>query len=123
MPDHPSREHSESVENFLKAIFSLQQAEERVSTNTLAEALMISAPSVTDMAQRMVKDGLVDYQKYKGVVLTRAGQEVALKIIRRHRLIELYLVTELGYELAEVHHEAEALEHAVSDQFIEALAR
>jgi DtxR family transcriptional regulator, Mn-dependent transcriptional regulator len=84
---------------------------------------MISAPSVTDMAQRMVKDGLVDYQKYKGVVLTAAGQEVALKIIRRHRLIELYLVTELSYELHEVHEEAENLEHAVSDHFIESLAR
>jgi len=122
MSDHGSSGHSESVENFLKAIYSLQQASERVSTNTLAEALTISAPSVTDMAQRMVKDGLVDYQKYRGVVLTDAGAEVALKIIRRHRLIELYLVTELGYELHEVHAEAEALEHAVSDRFIEALA-
>lgn len=123
MTDHSSREHSESVENFLKAIYSLQQDQERVSTNTLAEALAISAPSVTDMAQRMVRDGLVDYQKYKGVVLTPAGKDVALKIIRRHRLIELYLVTELGYELHEVHAEAENLEHAVSDQFIEAIAR
>ena len=122
MSDHGSSGHSESVENFLKAIYSLQQASERVSTNTLAEALTISAPSVTDMAQRMVKDGLVDYQKYRGVVLTDAGAEVALKIIRRHRLIELYLVTELGYELHEVHAEAEALEHAVSDRFIEALS-
>src|SRR5687767_1257324 len=121
MPDQPSGEHSKAVENFLKAIYSLQQDQERVSTNTLAEALMISAPSVTDMAQRMVKDGLVDYQKYKGVVLTDAGQEVALKIIRRHRLIELYLVTELSYELHEVHEEAENLEHAVSDHFIESL--
>lgn len=123
MPEHGSSGHSESVENFLKAIYSLQQASDRVSTNTLAEALTISAPSVTDMAQRMVKDGLVDYQKYRGVILTDAGAEVALKIIRRHRLIELYLVTELGYELHEVHDEAEALEHAVSDQFIEAIAR
>jgi DtxR family Mn-dependent transcriptional regulator len=123
MPEHGSSGHSESVENFLKAIYSLQQLSERVSTNTLAEALTISAPSVTDMAQRMVKDGLVDYQKYRGVVLTNAGAEVALKIVRRHRLIELYLVTELGYELHEVHDEAEALEHAVSDRFIEAIAR
>lgn len=122
MPEHGSSGLSESVENFLKAIYSLQEASERVSTNTLAEALTISAPSVTDMAQRMVKDGLVDYQKYRGVVLTDAGAEVALKIIRRHRLIELYLVMELGYALHEVHAEAEALEHAVSDRFIEAIA-
>ncbi|MFO7322927.1 MAG: metal-dependent transcriptional regulator [Chloroflexota bacterium] len=123
MSDNTSSGHSESVENFLKAIYGLQQHSERVSTNTLAEALTISAPSVTDMAQRMVKDGLVDYQKYRGVVLTAAGEEVALKIIRRHRLIELYLMTELGYELHEVHEEAENLEHAVSDRFIDAIAR
>jgi DtxR family transcriptional regulator, Mn-dependent transcriptional regulator len=114
---------SRSVEDFLKAVYTLQQASERVSTNTLAEVLTISAPSVTDMAQRMVKDGLVDYQKYRGVVLTHAGEEIALKIIRRHRLIELYLVRELGYELHEVHEEAENLEHAVSEHFIAALAR
>jgi DtxR family Mn-dependent transcriptional regulator len=124
MPDDStSSGHSESVENFLKAVYSLQQEDERVSTNTLAEALTISAPSVTDMAQRMVKDGLVDYQKYRGVVLTPAGEEVALRIIRRHRLIELYLTRELGYELHQVHKEAEALEHAVSDHFVDALAR
>lgn len=114
---------SRSVEDFLKAVYTLQQSSDRVSTNTLAEVLTISAPSVTDMAQRMVKDGLVDYQKYRGVVLTRTGTEIALKIIRRHRLIELYLVKELGYELHEVHEEAENLEHAVSERFIASLAR
>jgi DtxR family Mn-dependent transcriptional regulator len=116
-------ERSKAVEDFLKAVYSLQQRSERVSTNALAETLKISAPSVTDMAQRMVDAGYVDYQKYKGVVLTPSGQEIALKIIRRHRLIELYLVLELGYELHEVHDEAERLEHAVSDQFIEAVSR
>jgi DtxR family Mn-dependent transcriptional regulator len=114
---------SESVENFIKAVYSLQQTEERVSTNTLSEALNISAPSVTDMAQRLVAAGLVDYQRYKGVVLTSSGRELALTVVRRHRLIELYLVRELGYELREVHQEAEKLEHAVSDHFIEAIAR
>ena len=113
---------SKSVEDFLKAVYTLQQQEERVQTNTLRDALGISAPSVTDMAQRLVNAGLVDYQKYHGVVLTDSGREIALKIIRRHRLIELYLVRELGYELREVHNEAERLEHAVSDRFIEALA-
>ena len=114
---------SKSVEDFLKAVFSMQQEDERVSTNSLRDALNITAPSVTDMAQRLVAAGLVDYQKYRGVVLTDAGREIALKIIRRHRLIELYLVQELGYELREVHAEAERLEHAVSDHFVEALAR
>ena len=114
---------SKSVEDFLKAVYTLQQQSERVSTNTLRDALNITAPSVTDMAQRLVDAGLVDYQKYRGVVLTDAGRDIALKVIRRHRLIELYLMRELGYQLHEVHAEAERLEHAVSDHFVEALAR
>jgi len=115
--------YNKSVEDFLKAVYSLQQRMERVSTNALAEVLAISAPSVTDMARRMEKDGLVDYQKYRGVVLTEQGQDIALRVLRRHRLIELYLVEELGYALHEVHLEADQLEHAVSDRFVEAVAR
>lgn len=121
MTEQPNQ--SRSVEDFLKAVFSLQEQDERVSTNTLRDALNITAPSVTDMAQRLVAAGLVDYQKYRGVLLTDAGREIALRVIRRHRLIELYLVRELGYELRDVHGEAERLEHAVSDHFVEALAR
>ncbi len=121
MTEHSTQ--SKSVEDFLKAVFTLQQQEERVSTNTLRDALNITAPSVTDMAQRLVAAGLVDYQKYRGVVLTDAGREIALRVIRRHRLIELYLMRELGYELREVHGEAERLEHAVSDHFVAAIAR
>ena len=94
---------SPSVENFLKAVYTLQQGEERVSTNTLRDVLNITAPSVTDMAQRLVALELVDYQKYQGVLLTPKGRRIALKVIRRHRLIELDLVRELGYELHEVH--------------------
>jgi DtxR family Mn-dependent transcriptional regulator len=120
MPEHSE---SEAVENFLKAVYALQQSEERVSTNALADSLAISAPSVTDMARRMADAGFVDYEKYRGVRLTQPGEDIALRVIRRHRLIELYLVKELGYELQEVHTEAEALEHAVSDRFIEAIAR
>jgi DtxR family transcriptional regulator, Mn-dependent transcriptional regulator len=125
MPERLESGQSRSVENFLKAVYSLQQiiqVTERVSTNALAEALKIEAPSVTDMARRMVDAGMVDYEKYKGVRLTTEGENVALKIIRRHRLIELYLVKELGYELREVHREAEELEHAVSERFVEAIA-
>lgn len=112
---------SKAVEDFLKAIYRLQQGMERVSTNALKDSLSISAPSVTDMAQRLVESGLIDYRKYYGVRLTEEGESIALKIIRRHRLIELYLVQELGYDLHEVHDEAEALEHAVSDRFVDAL--
>jgi DtxR family Mn-dependent transcriptional regulator len=120
-------DHSRSVEDFLKAVFSIQTRTDsgdkpaRASTNALAEALSISPPSVTDMARRMVDEGLVDYRKYYGVRLTDSGREIALRVIRRHRLIELYLVEKLGYELHEVHDEAERLEHVVSDRFIEAI--
>jgi len=113
---------SQSVEDFLKKVYTLQQSVERVSTNALADALNITAPSVTDMAQRLVEEGTIDYRKYKGIRLTDDGEQVALKILRRHRLIELYLVQGLGYELHEVHDEAEALEHTVSDRFIAAIA-
>jgi len=123
MTDQPTPSQSKSVEDFLKAVYSLQQNGERVSTNMLKDVLAISAPSVTDMAQRLVSAGLVDYQKYHGVLLTQEGEEIALRILRRHRLIELYLVKELGYALHEVHAEAERLEHAVSDRFIDALAQ
>ncbi len=116
-------ELTRAVEDFLKAVFSLQGSDARVSTNDLADTLQRTQPTVTDMAQRLMSGGLVDYQKYKGVMLTHAGQEIALRVIRRHRLLELYLVRELGYPLAEVHQEAESLEHAVSERFIEALAR
>lgn len=74
------------------------------------------------MAQRLVEDGTVDYLKYRGVLLTEKGEQVALKMLRRHRLIEAYLVRDLGYQLHEVHDEAEALEHTVSDRFVEAIS-
>lgn len=114
---------SRSVEDFVKTVYALQQKMERVSTNALRDALGISAPSVTDMAQRLMDSGLIDYRKYRGMRLTARGEQIALMMIRRHRLIELFLVQELGYALHEVHEEAEALEHAVSDRFVEALDR
>lgn len=125
---------SPSVENFVKAIYVLQQQleqeakdsnsdddEARVATNAVSLALEITAPSVTDMAKRLMENGLIDYKKYYGMRLTEAGTSLALRLIRRHRLIELYLVNELAYELHEVHEEAEELEHTVSDRFIEAI--
>ena len=114
---------SQSVEDFLKAVYTLQSECDRVSTNALADALNVSAPAVTDMAQRLVEEGTVDYRKYRGVRLTEEGERVALQMLRRHRLIETYLVHDLGYKLHEIHDEAEALEHSVSDRFIDAIAR
>lgn len=112
---------SRSAENFLKAVYILQQQADRVSTNALAEALNVKAPSITDMARRLEGSGFLDYEKYRGVKLSEAGEEIALKVLRRHRLIELYLVQELGYALHEVHDEAEVLEHHVSDRFVAAI--
>ena len=124
MPELADLTQSESVQNFLKAVYALQpETEDWVSTNALADALRISAPSVTDMAQRLAAAGLLQYKRYGGVRLSDDGEALALKIVRRHRLIELYLVEELGYALRDVHAEAENLEHAVSDHFIEAVAR
>ena len=115
-----------AIEDFLKAVYVLQQdltdTDQRVSTTALKDALRISAPSVTDMAQRLEDAKLIDYKKHYGVTLTEEGNNIALRIIRRHRLIELYLVQELNYTLDEVHDEAEKLEHAVSDRFIMAVA-
>ena len=122
MPEKSDLTQSKSVQDFLKAVYALQPQMERVSTNALADVLGVQAPSVTDMAQRLVTAGLLDYERYKGVVLTAEGEALALKILRRHRLIELYLVTDLGYAVQDVHAEAENLEHAVSDRFIEAIA-
>lgn len=112
---------SHAVGDFLKCVYRLQQQSERVSTNNLADALAISPPSVTDMAQRLTTSGLLDYRKYYGVRLTPEGEEIAIKLIRRHRLIELYLAEELDYGPHEVHTEADALEHVVSDRFVEAV--
>ena len=110
-----------SVEDFLKALLMLQRQRERVSTNTLAETLSIAAPSVTDMAVRLSAAGLIDYRKYHGVRLTEAGEQAAQQIIERHELIEEYLVSHLGFALDEAHQEAEQMEHAVSDRFVNAL--
>ncbi|PJF40584.1 MAG: metal-dependent transcriptional regulator [Chloroflexi bacterium] len=122
MPEKTPDSRSIAVENFIKAVYMLQQNNDRVSTNALADALTLTAPSVTDMAQRLHNENLVEYRRYHGVILTEDGERLALQILRRHRLIELYLVEELGYSLHEVHHEAEDLEHVVSDRFVEAIA-
>jgi DtxR family Mn-dependent transcriptional regulator len=123
----PHDKETKAVEDFLKSVYELQQTlpegAKGVSTNALKDALRITAPSVTDMAKRLVDANLVLHEKYYGVLLTETGTAIALKVIRRHRLIELYLVRELGYALHEVHEDAEDLEHAVSDRFITAIAR
>jgi DtxR family Mn-dependent transcriptional regulator len=118
----PDESYSKANEDFLKAVYLLQQEHDRVQTSVLAEALGISAPSTTEMAKKLAKANLVIHEPYRGVRLTSAGERVALEIVRNHRLLELFLVQTLGYSWDEVHEEAEQLEHAVSDRLIQRIA-
>jgi DtxR family Mn-dependent transcriptional regulator len=105
-----------SVENYLKALYHLQGTPgNRVSTSDLATHLQLTLPSTTGMLKSLSEQGWVDYAPYRGAVLTDAGRRHALRVIRNHRLIEAFLVHTLGYSWDEVHNEAEALEHAISD--------
>jgi DtxR family Mn-dependent transcriptional regulator len=94
-----------------------------VGTTALAQALGIAAASVSGMLQRLARQGLVKTERYRGTRLTTAGRAAALQLIRRHRVIESYLVTRLGYDWDDVHDEAERLEHAVSPDLIDRMAR
>lgn len=114
--------HSFTEENYLKAIYKLQEINsEVVATSALAQALGVHAPSVTDMLKRMAGKKLVTYQKSKGVKLTERGRQVAVGIIRNHRLWEVFLVDKLGYKWDEVHDLAEQLEHIHSEDLINKL--
>jgi DtxR family transcriptional regulator, Mn-dependent transcriptional regulator len=109
-------ELSPNIQDYLKRIYEITSSGGKASTSQLAETLGISAASVTNMLQKLSKTQppYVIYQKHQGVKLTEAGRLAALKILRRHRLIEHYLVQKLGYTWDEVHQEAEILEHAMS---------
>ena len=111
-----------SVEDYLKAIYLLQAKGQPASTSAIAELLELSAPSVSGMVKRLSDQGLIEHAPYKGVVLTASGRRVALRMLRRHRIIEAYLVGFLGYSWDTVHDEAERLEHAVSEVLIERMA-
>jgi DtxR family transcriptional regulator, Mn-dependent transcriptional regulator len=135
MPDdlHEPLVRSKAIDDFLKAVYFLQKQVDPVPTTLLAHTLHISAPSVTDMIKRLAgidddkekrhkrdddESGvpLLDYEPYRGVRLSQAGEKIALEVIRHHRLIELYLVQALGYSWDEVHEEAERLEHHISEK-------
>src|SRR3712207_4403030 len=111
---------SVSVEDYVKAIWEVAGSG-AASTKDVAERLSIAPPSVTNMFVRLQEMGLVEYERYRGASLTERGREEALGLIRRHRLIETFLLEHLGYSWGEVHEEAERLEHAVSDGFTERL--
>jgi DtxR family Mn-dependent transcriptional regulator len=107
---------SEQVENYLKNIYKLQERDGRVTTSSLSDQLQISAPSVTEMIKKLAEEGSVTYTPYKGVELTERGRKKALRIIRRHRLWELFLVEVLKYDWDEIDEEAERLEHITSEK-------
>jgi DtxR family Mn-dependent transcriptional regulator len=110
---------SHAVEDYLKAIFELEDETGRAATSALAERLKVSPASVTGMVQKLAESRprLVNYERHQGVTLTAAGRRIALEVIRHHRLIELYLQEALGYPWDQVHAEAEKLEHAISEEF------
>ncbi len=110
------KELSSAVEDYLKAIYALEAAGERVTTSALADRMGVSAPSATAMAKRLAELDLVERAPYRGVVLTEEGRRCALEVLRHHRLLERYLADSLGLPLAEVHAEADRLEHALSER-------
>jgi DtxR family Mn-dependent transcriptional regulator len=117
--------NSETVEDYLKAIYTLQEKEGRAKTSALARQLGVTAGSVTEMIKRLAAADadLVTYRQQHGVRLTAAGRQVALDIIRRHRLLETFLHQVLGLSWGEVHTEAEKLEHHLSPRVTDAIDR
>jgi len=113
--------YSSSKENYLKAIFHLQEEEGMVTTNALAAELNTRAASVTDMLKKLKAQKLLLYEKYQGFRLTNEGRKVAIQIIRKHRLWELFLVEKLHFGWEEVHEIAEELEHISSRKLIDRL--
>jgi len=112
-----------SVEDYLKVIYHLSSQGGFAATSEIAAHLEVSAPSVSGMVKRLSETGLIEHVPYRGVQLTAQGRRAALKMIRRHRILEVYLVQQLGYDWDGVHDEAERLEHAVSDELIERMSR
>jgi DtxR family Mn-dependent transcriptional regulator len=118
---------SQAVEDYLKAVFEVQRDHGKVATTVLAERMGVTPASATGMIKKLAGLKLVRHNPYQGVVLTRAGEKVALEVLRHHRLLELYLAEALGYTWDQVHDEACRLEHVISEEFedkiFEALGR
>lgn len=107
---------SESIQDYLKEIYKLGTAGDRVSTNALAERQRVSPASASGMVKKLAALGLAEHTPYRGVALTAAGEQVALEVIRHHRLLELYLAETLGIGVDDVHAEADRLEHVLSEE-------
>ena len=111
-----SDELTPAVEDYVREIYKLQHEHGRATTSALAERMGVSAPSATGMIKRLASLSLVEHERYRGVVLTRAGEKKAIELIRHHRLLEQYLSEALGLPIDAVHAEADRLEHALSEE-------
>ncbi|RAV13239.1 metal-dependent transcriptional regulator [Mycolicibacterium sp. GF69] len=119
-PVGDARDLTTVAQDYLKVIWTVQEwSLEKVSTKLLAERLGVSASTASESIRKLADQGLVNHEKYGAVTLTEAGRSAALTMVRRHRLMETFLVRELGYSWDEVHDEAEVLEHAVSDRMLD----
>jgi DtxR family Mn-dependent transcriptional regulator len=114
---------STAVEDYVKAIYQLQGAAPVVTISALAEALNVSAPSSTNMVKRLAARKLVRHSPYRGVELTKAGEKMALEVVRHHRLIELFLQETLDLPWDRVHAEAEKIEHVLSEDLEDRIAK
>ncbi len=120
--DKPSPALTRQAEDYLKTIYEIERDGEPAGTTAIAARLGIASASASGMIRRLARQGLVAVERYRGARLTARGRRVALQMIRRHRILESYLVTRLGFGWDGVHDEAERLEHAASPALIEAMA-
>jgi DtxR family Mn-dependent transcriptional regulator len=116
---------SPAAEDYLKVIYTITRASERASTNDIAQLMAVTPASATGMVQKLAgeKPPLLLYEKHRGVSLTLEGEHLALEIIRHHRLLETFLQEKLGYTWDEVHDEADRLEHVISEELEDRIAR
>lgn len=119
---NPQPPLTRSVEDYLKSVFHLTSQGGFATTSDIAGMLDVAPPSVSGMMKRLSETGLIEHVPYRGVQLTPQGRRAALQMIRRHRILEVYLTSKLGYDWGDVHVEAEQLEHAVSDTLIARMA-
>jgi DtxR family Mn-dependent transcriptional regulator len=111
------------MEDYIKAIYAIEgKTDDRVSTSEIADYLDVTPPTVSSMIKKLEERGLVDREEYRGVTLTDEGEVVALEILRHHRLLEAFLTEALDYDWADVHEEADRLEHHVSDELTDRIA-
>lgn len=114
-----------TIEDYLKTIYEITTCHKRASTNQIAEALGVTAASVSGMIKKLAntEPPLLEYRRHRGVALTPEGERIALEIVRHHRLLEMFLHQMLGYDWDQVHAEADRMEHVISEEFEERIAQ